>query len=75
VVRDGCAIRGASRLVECGLSNIFRVGGSHDGIFPLQRMVRFVSSEISSKIRVNGINLPINQYEFLENDRFLEFIP
>ena len=74
-IRDECARRGAARIVECGLSNVFRVGGSHDGIYPLQRLVRIVSNELPSRIRAKGINVPINQTEFIEHNKFLEFAP
>lgn len=74
-LRDELARRGAARIVECGLSNIFRVGAAHDGIYPLSRMVRFVSNELPASIRPKGVSIPINQMEILEHDRFLEFIP
>ena len=74
-VRDECALRGAGRFVECGMSNVFRVGGSHDATFPLQRLVRVVATELPRRSRVKGIHVPIDQMEFLENDRFLEFAP
>ena len=35
--RDAIGARGVSRLVEVGLSNLFRIGGTHDGLRPLQR--------------------------------------
>lgn len=73
-IRDECAKRGVSRIVESGLSNVFRVGGSHDGFYPLQRLVRIVTVDLPSKNRVKGIYVPINQAEFLEHDRFLEFV-
>jgi long-chain-fatty-acyl-CoA reductase len=74
-LRDVCAARGAARLVEIGMNNVFRVGGAHDGVFPLQRLVRFVSAELPASERVKGITVPIDQTTFLENDRFVEFIP
>ena len=57
------------------MNNIFRVGGAHDGIFPLQRLVRMASMELPSKANIKGIAIPVDQTRFLEEDRFLEFIP
>lgn len=74
-VRDRYTRRGASRIVELGMNNIFRVGGAHDGIFPLQRLVRMASMELPSKANIKGIAIPVDQTRFLEEDRFLEFIP
>jgi long-chain-fatty-acyl-CoA reductase len=74
-LRDHCAKRGVARVVELGLNNVFRVGGSHDGVFPLQRLVRFVSMELPARVPVKGIVIPIDQTLFLEQDRFVEFIP
>ena len=44
-------------------------------MYPLQRMVRFVSHEAPASCLVKGINVPIDQTEFIEHDRFLEFVP
>lgn len=74
-VRDQLSSAGVSRIVEPGLHNVFRPGGSHDGMFPLQRLVRFVSHEAPSDILSKGINVRIDQTEFIEHNRFLEFIP
>lgn len=74
-VRDSLARAGVSRIVEPGLHNVFRPGGSHDAIYPLQRLVRFVSHEAPSDILTKGMNIRIDQTEFIEYDRFLEFIP
>jgi long-chain-fatty-acyl-CoA reductase len=74
-LRDVLAARGVSRIVELGMHNIFRVGGAHDGMFPLQRLVRWVSHESGAGRLVKGINVRIDQTEFLKNDRLLEFVP
>ncbi|KQV90443.1 aldehyde dehydrogenase family protein [Rhizobacter sp. Root1221] len=74
-LRDVCVVRGAARVVELGLNNVFRVGGAHDGVFPLQRLVRFVSMELPSRVNVKGIAVRIDQTTFLEENRFQEFIP
>lgn len=74
-VRDRVCRAGASRVVECGMSNVFRPGGSHDGFFPLQRLVRFASTELPSSIFTKSVTVRIEQTKFLEQDRFVEFIP
>lgn len=74
-IRDRLVYAGITRLVEPGLHNVFRPGGSHDAMYPLQRLVRFVSHEASSDQLTKGINIRIDQTEFVEHDRFLEFIP
>lgn len=75
VIRDAVARRGVTRLVELGLSNLFRVGTAHDGMFPLQRLVRLAATEAPSRVHVKGIVVPIDQTKFLEEERFLEFVP
>jgi len=74
-VRDRVCRAGAARIVECGMSNIFRPGGAHDGIFPLQRLVRFASTELPSSAFTKSVTVKIEQTKFLEQDRFVEFIP
>jgi long-chain-fatty-acyl-CoA reductase len=74
-IRDACALRGVARIVELGMNNVFRVGGSHDAMYPLQRLVRYVSHEMPSRVLVKGITTPLDQTTFLEEDRFVEFIP
>jgi len=74
-LRDGIAARGVSRIVELGMHNVFRSGGSHDGMFPLQRLVRFISHERPAASFVKGINVRIDQTDFMAKDRFVEFIP
>lgn len=74
-MRDTYTMRGASRVVELGMNNIFRVGGSHDGIFPLQRLVRMASMELPSSANIKGIAIRVDQTKFLEEDRFVEYIP
>lgn len=73
-VRDRLARRKVSRIVECGMANIFRVGGTHDGMYPLSRLVRLVSNELPGSQRAKGINIPINQMEFIEYDLLLDFV-
>jgi long-chain-fatty-acyl-CoA reductase len=74
-LRDALARRGVSRIVELGMNNVFRVGGAHDGMYPMQRLVRLVSMELPARVAVKGIVVPIDQTTFLEENRFTEFVP
>lgn len=74
-LRDALARRGVSRVVELGMNNVFRVGGAHDGMYPLQRLVRIATMELPSSVHIKGIAVRIDQTTFLEEGRFLEFIP
>jgi long-chain-fatty-acyl-CoA reductase len=74
-LREPCARAGVSRIVELGLNNVFRVGAAHDGMYPLQRLVRFASHELPAAVLIKGIGVAIDQTKFLEEDRFVEFIP
>jgi long-chain-fatty-acyl-CoA reductase len=44
-IRDEVTLRGATKITEVGLVEAFRIGSSHDGIYPLQRLVRWVCVE------------------------------
>ncbi|MFF0487654.1 aldehyde dehydrogenase family protein [Nocardia sp. NPDC004068] len=68
--RDALARRGVSRFVDLGLSNFFRVGGAHDGLRPLQRLVRFASTEAPARVRPKGMVLEVDQTDFLEHRRY-----
>lgn len=74
-VRDVAARRGVGRLVEVGLNNVFRVGGAHEGMYPLQRLVRLVSQELPAASHIKGITVALDLTKFLEENRFVEFIP
>jgi long-chain-fatty-acyl-CoA reductase len=74
-LRDRFAKLGVSRMVDFGMNNIFRIGSAHDGGYPLQRFVKYASVEMSSKYYLKGINIPTDQTLFLEEDRFISFIP
>ncbi len=63
--RDELARRGVSRFVEVGMSNIFRVGGTHDSQNPLQGLVRMVATEAPARVHGKGMVVPINQTELL----------
>lgn len=65
-LRDELARAGVSRLVEAGLANVFRVGGSHDGLFPLTRLVRMVSLEAPARVHGKGMVLGLDQTELLK---------
>ncbi len=74
-LRDPCALRGVSRFVELGLNNVFRVGGAHDGMFPMHRLVRFASLEKPARVHAKAMTVPIELTKFFEEDRFSAFIP
>ncbi|HEH1212000.1 TPA: hypothetical protein SF844_003004, partial [Staphylococcus aureus] len=73
--RDALALKGAERIVEAGMNNIFRVGGSHDGMRPLQRLVTYISHERPSNYTAKDVAVEIEQTRFLEEDKFLVFVP
>ena len=72
--RDQLALRGANRFVELGLSNVFRVGGAHDGMRPMQRLVRYASQEAPASEIPKGMVLPLDQTKILENKSFQDVI-
>jgi long-chain-fatty-acyl-CoA reductase len=72
--RDAWALRGATRIVELGLNNVFRLGSAHDCMYPMQRMVRFVSQDSPAHVHPKGITFDIDQTRLLNEDRFLELI-
>jgi long-chain-fatty-acyl-CoA reductase len=74
-IRDQLAIAGVDRIVELGVNNVFRIGSSHDGMYPLQRMVRFVSNDLPSSHHPKGITFSIEQTTILKEERFLELVP
>ncbi|ATF10300.1 long-chain-fatty-acyl-CoA reductase LuxC [Candidatus Enterovibrio altilux] len=73
--RDYLALKGAERIVESGMNNIFRIGGSHDTMRPLQRLVRFISQERPFDFTAKDVAVKIEQTRFLEEDKFLVFVP
>ncbi|EPE37472.1 acyl-CoA reductase luxC [Candidatus Photodesmus katoptron] len=73
--RDKLAYYGVERIVESGMNNIFRVGGAHDTMRPLQRLVRFVSQERPFDFTTKDVAVEIEQTKFLEEDKFLVFVP
>jgi long-chain-fatty-acyl-CoA reductase len=72
--RDAIAARGVSRFVDLGLANVFRVGGAHDGMRPLQRLVRFASQEAPVSEIPKGMVLKLDLTTILENKSFQDVI-
>ena len=72
--RHALAVRGVSRFVELGLAKVFRVGGSHDGMRPLQRLVRFVSQEAPVREIPKGMVLPLDLTKIIENRSFQDVV-
>ncbi|WP_318422335.1 long-chain-fatty-acyl-CoA reductase LuxC [Photobacterium leiognathi] len=73
--RDILAEHGAERIIESGMNNIFRVGGAHDGMRPLQRLVKYISHERPSTYTTKDVAVKIEQTRYLEEDKFLVFVP
>lgn len=44
-IRDEATLRGAAKITEIGLVETIRPGATHDGMYPLQRFVRWVCVE------------------------------
>lgn len=68
--RDRLAKLGVSRLVEAGLSGTFRLGASHDGFYPLARLVRFVSIEAPSSVHSKGMTMALDMSKIVEHRQF-----
>ena len=69
-VRDAMALRGVSRFTELGSANVFRVGGTHDDVYPLSYLVRIASVEGPTANFGKGMVLPFDQTDILENHGF-----
>jgi long-chain-fatty-acyl-CoA reductase len=72
--RDALARRGVSRFVEPGLSNLFRIGGTHDALNPLQTLVRMVSVEAPADVYGKGMIVAVNQTELLRAGKMKELV-
>ncbi len=72
--RDELARRGVSRFVEAGLSPLFRLGGSHDGLQPLVMMTRMVAVEAGRDTYGKNMVAPVDQSEFLEHSRLRDLL-
>jgi long-chain-fatty-acyl-CoA reductase len=73
-LRDDLALRGAARFVEIGLSNLFRLGGTHDAVQPLAGLVRLVATESPAAVHGKGMVLPLDQTELLEHRSLKDLI-
>lgn len=73
--REQLAEHGVQRIVESGMNNIFRVGGSHDGMRPLQHLVNYISQERPSNYTTKDVAVEIEQTRYLQEDKFLVFVP
>ncbi len=72
--RDALARRGVSRFVEPGLSNLFRIGGTHDSQNPLQGLVRMVSVEAPARVHGKGMVVAVNQTELLKAGKLKDLV-
>jgi len=72
--RDALARRGVSRFVEPGLSNLFRIGGTHDAQNPLQGLVRMVSVEAPALVHGKGMVVAVNQTELLKAGKLKDLV-
>jgi long-chain-fatty-acyl-CoA reductase len=73
-LRDEMARRGVSRFVELGLSNLFRLGGTHDAMQPMSGLVRLVATESPSGVHGKGMVLPLDQTRLLEHRQLKDLI-
>lgn len=64
--RDPLARRGVSRFVELGLVNLFRIGGAHDGVNPLQGLVRMVGTEAPGGVFGKGMVVKLDETSMLQ---------
>ncbi len=74
-LRDEFALAGAHRLVELGMTNLFRLGSTHDSIYPLARLVRRVSCDLPSCIHTSGVTMRVDQTQILRDEALAELIP
>jgi long-chain-fatty-acyl-CoA reductase len=71
---DELALRGVSRFAEVGLSNVFRVGGTHDAVNPLQALVRMVSMDSEAAVHGKGMVKRLDQTELLRAGELKELV-
>lgn len=72
--RNELAQRGVSRMTELGLAHLFRIGGTHDGVNPLQGMVRMVSAEAPADVFGKGMVLRLDESTMLEAGTLKDFV-
>ncbi|WP_230457495.1 acyl-CoA reductase [Leptospira santarosai] len=68
--REELAKLGISRIVECGSSGVYRLGATHDGMYPITRFVRYVSMEAPSEVYPKGMTIPMNMSKIIEYRQF-----
>ncbi|TGK15682.1 long-chain-fatty-acyl-CoA reductase [Leptospira fluminis] len=68
--RDEIGRSGISRIVEAGSSGIYRLGATHDGMYPMTRFVRFVSTEFPSSFHPKGMTIPLDMSKIIEHRQF-----
>jgi long-chain-fatty-acyl-CoA reductase len=71
--RESIARRGCSRMAEAGLANVFRSGTAHDGLYPLQHLVRLVAVDAPARDLGTTMAAPINQTIILRHGRVTDF--
>jgi long-chain-fatty-acyl-CoA reductase len=75
-LRDEIGSRGASRIIELGMTNFFRLGGTHDGLLPLQHLVRYTAVESPSAVIGKGALRTLDQHALLVNGgRVTDLLP
>ncbi|MGW4365714.1 aldehyde dehydrogenase family protein [Nocardia takedensis] len=75
-LRDELAARGVHRVVQAGLANFFRLGGAHDGMYPMQRLVRYVVSEAPAAVFGKGALRSLDQTALLRSGgRVTDLLP
>jgi long-chain-fatty-acyl-CoA reductase len=72
--RDALARRGVSRFTEVGMSNMFRVGSTHDGINPLRSLVRIVCQDAPAAVHGKGMLRRIDQTDYLQAGDLRELV-
>jgi long-chain-fatty-acyl-CoA reductase len=72
--RDEWTMRGASRIVELGLNNLFRCGSTHDGIYPMASLVRLATMELPASTFGKGMVLAPDLTEFMGRQELADIV-
>ncbi|MGL5828162.1 MAG: aldehyde dehydrogenase family protein [Angustibacter sp.] len=72
--REEFARRGVSRFTELGLVQMFRIGGTHDGVNSLQGLVRMVATEASADVFGKGMVMRLDETAMLEAGTLKDFV-
>ncbi len=72
--REHFARRGVSRFTELGLVQMFRIGGTHDGVNSLQGLVRMVGTEASADVFGKGMVMRLDETIMLEAGTLKDFV-